>query len=208
MTSPIAGSSASRDSKAVGRWLIFFAVGALLAVGLGSSPTYDAPLDAYGYGLRVTARISFTFFMLAYLARPLQDLFGAGGWLLRHRRYLGLAAAFAHTVHFAYIVLHTSASGKGVDPVTVLAGGGAFVLLWLMALTSNDLAVRALGRWWKRLHRIGIHYVWAIFVYTFAGAALFAPWYWLFVAIGGAGLLMRVIARRRPPEPAPAGQSP
>jgi len=201
MNHSVAKESAGRDPHAVGRWLIFLAVGALLAVGLGMSPAYEQPIDAYGYGLRVTARISFTFFMLAYLARPLRDRFGIGGWLLYHRRYLGLAAAFAHTVHFAYIVLHTGASAKPADPLTLLFGGGAFVILWLMALTSNDAAVRALGRWWKRLHRFGIHYVWAIFIYTFAGAALFAPWYWLFVAVGLAGLLMRVAARRRRPRP-------
>lgn len=26
-----------------------------------------------------------------------------------------------------------------------------------MALTSNDASKRLLGRWWKRLHRVGLH---------------------------------------------------
>jgi DMSO/TMAO reductase YedYZ heme-binding membrane subunit len=74
-----------------------------------------------------------------------------------------------------------------------------------MALTSNDLAVRTLGRWWKRVHGFGIHYVWVVFVYVFAGAALFDPWYWLFVVAGVAGLTLRVIARRRLPAQAAVG---
>ncbi|HEX4847222.1 MAG TPA: hypothetical protein VFV30_03695, partial [Novosphingobium sp.] len=36
-------------------------------------------------------------------------------------------------------------------------------------LTSNDAAMRALGRNWKRLHTFGIHYVWLIFTLAYAG---------------------------------------
>jgi DMSO/TMAO reductase YedYZ heme-binding membrane subunit len=102
-------------------------------------------------------------------------------------------------------VLHTRASGSSIDVVTFVFGGAAFVLLWLMAITSNDLAVRSLGRWWKRVHRFGMHYVWAVFVYTFMGVAFAAPWYWLFVVVGFGGLALRVIARRRMPQHAPVG---
>jgi len=173
----------------------------LLAVSLISSPTFNDPVDTYGYGLRVTARITFAFFMLAYVARPVQQLFGVGSWLVRHRRYLGLAAAFSHTVHFGYIVLWANASGEEIALVTLIFGGGAFVFLWLMALTSNDLSVRRLGLWWKRGHRFGMHYVWIVFVYTFMGVALAVPWYWFFVGAGLAGLLLRILARARRPSP-------
>jgi DMSO/TMAO reductase YedYZ heme-binding membrane subunit len=137
---------------------------------------------------------------------PTTDSKAVGRWLVLHRRYLGLAAAFAHTVQFGYIVLYTGASADGIDPVTLVAAGGAFVFLWLMALSSNDFAVRRLGRWWKRLHRVGIHYLWVVFVYTFGGIALFAPWYWSFVAVGIAGLLLRVIARRSMSQHASVGE--
>jgi DMSO/TMAO reductase YedYZ heme-binding membrane subunit len=36
-----------------------------------------------------------------------------------------------------------------------------------MATTSNDRAVRALGPWWHRIHRTGIHYLWFFFVISF-----------------------------------------
>lgn len=188
------------SGTSAGRWLIFSGVAVLLVVGLGSSPQYAEPADAVGYGLRVTARIAFLFFMLAYLARPLRDLTGGGTWLLRHRRYLGLAMAVAHSVHFAYIVLYFRAIGEVPDVLTAVFGGGAFVVMWLMTLTSNDVSVRTLGATWKRLHRSGMHYLWFIFFYTWLGVALVEPWYWSFVAVAIAGLALRVasyVKRRR-----------
>lgn len=54
--------------------------------------------------LRVSARLAFIAFLLAYVARPWHELTGRGRWLILYRRYFGLAAALVHTVHFAYIV--------------------------------------------------------------------------------------------------------
>ncbi|NIP16390.1 MAG: hypothetical protein GWM88_17245 [Pseudomonadales bacterium] len=175
-------------------------VALLLMAGLGVSPHHAEPVDAFGYGLRVTARTAFLFFMLAYLARPVRELTGGSTWLVRHRRYLGLAMAVAHTVHFGYIVLYFRAVGELPDAITIVFGGGAFVVMWLMALTSNDASVRRLGARWRRLHRGGMHYLWFIFAYTWLGVALVDPWYWGFVAVALIGFAVRIaaqVARRR-----------
>ncbi len=150
----------------------------------------------YEYCLRVTARIGYTFFVLAYVARPMFQLFGVGKWLLAHRRYLGLATAIAMTIHFAFIVLHVQATGELPDPVTLVLGGTPFLLLWAMAFTSNRPARRRLGRNWNRLHRTGMHYLWVVFVYTFAGRLPEQPEYWGLVLVGVAAAGVRFAASR------------
>ena len=173
---------------------------AVIAGALLLHPDYDTVLDYFGYALRVTAWISFSLFMLAYVARPLVQVTGTGQWLVRNRRYLGLGAALSHTVHFGYVVVFSIALDEPQDAVVIIFGGAAFVFLWLMALTSNDLSVRSLGNSWRILHRAGLHYVWLIFMQTFLGSALVNPMAWPFVGLGLAGLVLRVTAwvqRRR-----------
>lgn len=57
--------------------------------------------------------------------------------------------------------------------VPVVAGAlkldGEYVLLYAMALTSNDASQRAMGIWWKRLHTVGIHWLWFIFTFSYFG---------------------------------------
>ena len=60
-----------------------------------------------------------------------------------------------------------------------------------MALTCNNRAQRAMGLWWRRVHLVGMHYIWLIFMQTFVGVALVASSGWAqamsvlgFVALG------------------------
>ena len=87
------------DPRSQGRLQIFATVIVMLGIALLLTPEEIALEERHAYGLRVTARIAFAFFMLAYIARPLVQTFGTGHWLMRHRRHLGLAAALAHAVH-------------------------------------------------------------------------------------------------------------
>ncbi len=50
----------------------------------------------------------------------------------------------------------------------IAAGFAAYLLLWPLALTSNQAAMRRLGRRWQRLHRL---------VYGVAGLALLHFWW-------------------------------
>jgi sulfoxide reductase heme-binding subunit YedZ len=168
---------------------------AAIGVSLALAPAGLSGLDYYGYGLRVTARISVFFFLLAYVARPLVQLFGHGRALVRHRRYLGLVAALSHTVHFGFVLAYDRLTPTPADPITWVLGGAGFGFFWLMAATSNDYALRRLGGWWRRLHRTGMHYIWLVFFYTFLGVAAAADgWYWIFPAALVAGLGLRVAA--------------
>ena len=98
--------------------------------------------------------------LLALAVSPLRLLWRGrawSGWLLRNRRYFGVAS-------FAYAALHTAVylQRKG-DLERVLAealepglgtGWVALALFVPLALSSNDASVRWLRRGWKRLHRL------------------------------------------------------
>lgn len=62
-------------------------------------------------------------------------------------------------------------SAKGVKGLLHLSPV-RYVMLFLMAATSNSWSVRALGHWWKRLHSFGIHWLWFIFTFTYFGRLL------------------------------------
>lgn len=119
---------------------------------------------------RWTARAALPLFLIAYLASSLLRLWPSPltRALVQRRRQWGLGFALAHTIHLgalAYNVLVFAPRSWE----TVIAGGMAYGAIYLMALTSNDASVRLLGRWWKRLHQFGIHYIWLIFTLSYAG---------------------------------------
>ena len=169
-------------NKTVGYGLIGVTA-AILALALAVSPaalpgSSDTTLEHIGYMLRVTARMAIFMLLLAYVARPIRQLTGKGIGLMRLRRYLGLSAALSHTAHAGYVYAYLRVSGETLDWLTFVFGGAAFVLIWLMALTSNNKAQRVMGSWWRRLHLLGMHYIWLIFMQAFISGALTASSGW------------------------------
>ncbi|QMW22911.1 cytochrome b family protein [Sandaracinobacteroides saxicola] len=163
------------------------------------------PGDDRVLAARYTARASFAMFMPLFLATPLARL----GWtraLAAHRRDWGLAFALAHFVHLAALINQQIAAGVPPAVITITVGGGGYVILAAMALTSNAAAMRALGRRWKWLHRTGLWWLWFVFFVTYAGRIAEPPA--MIVGIIGTGLaggaaLLRLglwwRARRRQP---------
>jgi len=181
------------------KWPILIASPLALVVGYTLMPEYVEARDEIGYGLRVTARVAFVFLLCAYLGRPLLRLFGVGRLLVANRRYLGLSMAFAHTVHFGYVAAWIAVIDEPVGWITYVFGGLAFVLMWLMAATSNQPSMDRLGRRWKQLHTCGIHYLWLIFMQSFVGRIGPEDEYYLYAGLSLAGsvaLLARVWAYR------------
>ena len=171
----------------------------VIAIAYGVAPNASHPetlSDHIGYMLRVTARVGFGMLLLAYVARPLVQLIGWGRPLLIQRRYIGLSAAASLTIHFGYVAAFLMTSGEPLDWVTGVFAGAAFALMWAMALTSTDVARRRLGVGWKRLHGIGIHYVWLIFMQTFFGVAVESGSRWaeVMAALGLVALCIRLAA--------------
>lgn len=123
---------------------------------------------------RYTARVGFPLFLITYVASSWARLWPGSRIraVLRHRRQWGLGFAFTHSVHLAALIMAHVVVGEWPQPVTLAGGGGAYGLLYLMAATSNDASMRKLGIWWKRLHSLGIHWLWFIFAFSYFGRIL------------------------------------
>lgn len=172
-----------------------------LAMAIGSDVVDQAHMAA-----RWTARVGFPIFILTYSASSLARLWPneATKALLRHRRQWGLGFAFAHTVHLAALATFLIMIGEPPKAATLIGGGGAYLLLYAMALTSNGASMRAMGVWWKRLHIVGVHWLWFVFTFSYFGRifdpGLRAQGLILFpicVAALGLRLLARAKARRK-----------
>lgn len=124
------------------------------------------------WAIRWTARFSALFFLLAFLASSLQRALHRP-WtaaLLRGRRYWGLCFAASQLIHLIFIGLayrNVPASMGPIDPAFFLGAVGYF-FTGLMALSSNDAAVKGLGpRNWRQLHATGMYILWLIFMGTY-----------------------------------------
>lgn len=110
--------------------------------------------------LHPTGEWSARFIVVALALTPLSMLFPASRvvrWLLARRRALGVAAFGYAVLHAVFYVL---AMGNVADMLAELGATGiwtgwlALLLMVPLALTSNDAALRALRRGWKRLQRL------------------------------------------------------
>jgi DMSO/TMAO reductase YedYZ heme-binding membrane subunit len=172
---------------------------AAAALGLAWGGAADGPLLAARY----TARLAFLLFLPVYLASAWHRLApgAASRRVVAHRRALGVGFAAAHAVHLAALIGALRAAGESPDPVTAGVGGAAFAATFAMAATSNDAAVRRLGRHWRTLHRAGLHLIWLVFAFTYVtrlerDVVFYAP----FAALALAALAARLVAappRRR-----------
>jgi DMSO/TMAO reductase YedYZ heme-binding membrane subunit len=174
------------------------AIGATLVTLHGYS-IGSAPDERWLLAARYTARLSFPIFLLAFVASSWNQLAPSrvSRFLVRRRRALGLAFAIAHTVHLAALLTYNAVAGKRPDVVALLVGGGAYLVMFAMVATSNDAAVRWLGRNWLRLHRFGVYWLWFVFTASYGGRSFggqpeFAPLFGLALA----ALALRIAASR------------
>lgn len=149
------------------------------ALGLGFMQAFGGwTHDGVLAGAAITARWAFPFFILAWSASSLARLW-PGGWrtaLLRRRRAVGLAFAANHFVHLGFVAAAVGAFGETRPLFVYLLGGGAYVMVALMALTSNDAAQRWMGRGrWKLMHAIGGWWVLIIFTNSYVGRLMEKP---------------------------------
>lgn len=153
------------------RWPMWLGLAAGLAALAAGFALGDGLQDQWQHAARYTARVGFPLLILAYVARPLHQVSPSGfsKAALARRRWIGLGFAISHTIHLAALATALGLAGQPPEPVTVIGGGFAYVLLYAMAFTSTTAAQRRLGKGWKRLHRFGIHYLWLIFAQSYLG---------------------------------------
>lgn len=179
-------------------WLLTFAMLAMGATLLMQQPGEEG----IRLVIRATARTSLVLFALAFSASAARRLWPGEftTWLLRNRRYLGVSFAASHAIHLAAIVAFARldpAEFGTISPVANrIVAGLAYVFIFAMAATSFDRMVSLLGaRRWKLLHTVGAHYIWLIFVLSFAKRAIHEPAYWIGVIVLAAAMGLRLLVR-------------
>jgi methionine sulfoxide reductase heme-binding subunit len=161
---PIARADRTEVAIVLAAALLSFSVaGAVLVAG-------DHGREATRLALRLTARLSFVYFVLAFVASPLARLRPGRvtGWLVRRRRAFGVAFGASMTIHVGCILrlysLYAPARPPMVTDADFLIGIPGLVLVALMTVTSLVAIRRRMpARAWKRLHTIGLYVVWSIF---------------------------------------------
>jgi len=120
--------------------------------------------------LRTTARVSFVWFMLAFVASPLQQLRPSrvSAWLFSRRRAFGVIFGLSMSIHVGFILrlfaLHAPERPPMVTDADFFIGIPGLVMVGLLTITSVDALKRRLGPIaWQRLHTTGIWVVWTIF---------------------------------------------
>lgn len=85
------------------------------------------------------------------------------------RRYVGISVfllALSHAL-LSFIIPGIASNTLFLDiPVEAYFGFTALLLLLPLFLTSNDYAVKLLGAWWKKLHRLVYVIFWLIFLHV------------------------------------------
>lgn len=151
--------------------------------------------------LRLSARVAFLIYLLAFIARPLQQLYATSfsRGLLRNRRQVGIAFAGVHTAHLGLIFYRAQQNPDFEFSLAANLPGAFFYLVILMMLiTSFDGPARAIGRKaWKALHKTGIYLIGIPFVSTLlprSQADLLQPEYLLSAILIVGAVLLRVAA--------------
>lgn len=125
--------------------------------------------------LHPTGEFSARFLIIAMLLTPLRMLFPGSGfirWMIKRRRYFGMAAFFYALAHTALYVVDMGTLRDMLGEFLALGiwtGWLAMLVFLPLAMTSTDAVVRKLGARWKPLQRT---------VYLAAIATLL---HWIFV---------------------------
>lgn len=164
-------------------WLLLSLPAVPMAAALMGSPRAPMGQPVAEMLLHPTGEFAARFMIVALAVSPMRILFPnsrAVLWVMRRRRSFGIAAfsyALAHTALYV-IDMETAAAIFGEFlALGIWTGWLAMVVMLPLAATSNEWAVRLLGRGWSALQRCVyaaavatlIHW---IFVHNNLGAAL------------------------------------
>lgn len=125
--------------------------------------------------LHPTGEFSARFLIIAMMLTPLRMLFPKSGflrWMLKRRRYLGVAAFFYALFHTLLYIIDMGSLQAILGEALILGiwtGWLGMIIFVPLAITSTDAAVRRMGTQWKTLQRT---------VYIAAIATLL---HWMFV---------------------------
>ena len=126
------------------------------------------------HAIDATGRCSLILFAIAFTSSSIVSLCNSSitRWSLSNRRWIGLSFAASHFIHlgliFSMSLLFPNPFLREQSLGQWLFGGLAYVFVFLMALTSTDQAQHWMGmKNWKRLHYVGSHWIWTVFLFTY-----------------------------------------
>jgi methionine sulfoxide reductase heme-binding subunit len=158
-------------------WFFLALPAVMLCIGIfNGKSNYDS-------SMHVTGEFSVRFLVFSMIATPLSMMFSTSKfprWLVRNRRYFGVAAfayALLHTVFYLYEIAFDQVMSEFLE-IGIITGWIAFFIFVPLAITSNDYAVKAMQKGWKRLQR---------WVYL---AALMTLFHWGFIHGHWAGAMV------------------
>ena len=128
--------------------------------------------------LHPTGEFAARFLIIAMIITPMRMLMPRQKiwvWLLRRRRYIGMAAFFYALAHTVFYIIDRETFTNILNDLPISAiwtGWLASIIFIPLAVSSNDTAVRYLGLMWKKIQRL---------VYP---AAVFTLVHWIFVHNG------------------------
>jgi len=132
---------------------------ALLAVpGVWIQYRYLTDAMSYGQVVHSTGEWAVWLLIATLAVTPLRLTFPRAfpiAWLMRRRRELGVATfgyALFHTLVYAVRKAELATIIKEGNGPELLTGWITLLIFAALAITSNDVSVRAMGRAWKRLH--------------------------------------------------------
>lgn len=158
--------------------------------------------QAWRSAVRLTARTSALLFLMAFCADAMTTLWPSEftRWMRANRRYIGLSFAASHTIH-AYTFLSLAGlsetlSRQVLHSDTVIVPSIGYFFIFALAVTSSNWAQAQLGmRWWRRLHFVGTHFLWLLFLLGFIKHTPEHPEDWVGVCLVVAAMVMRIAAR-------------
>lgn len=125
-------------------------IGMLIGIFNGRA-TYEILMHA-------TGEFAGRFLVVSLIATPLALLFPTARftrWLVRNRRYFGVAA-FSYTLLHTIFYLYEKSFDSVMDEffqLGLITGWIAFFIFLPLAITSNDFFVKKMGPTWKKLQR-------------------------------------------------------
>ncbi|RIV83403.1 sulfite oxidase heme-binding subunit YedZ [Aurantiacibacter zhengii] len=175
---------------------------ALPAIWIGWRWVMTPDLYGYGHAIGDTGDWAAWLLMVTLAVTPVRLLFRKSPWaiwLLRRRRDLGVASFAYAAAHTAIYLWHKGA----FQPVLEEAGNSDMLTGWLalalfipLAITSNDKAVRAMKRSWKKLHRLV--YPAAVLMFVHWVLASFDPTTaWIHIGIMAAIEIVKIAIQQR-----------
>jgi len=136
-------------------WLLL----ALPALGMASELATTTNDRIYQILIHPTGEFAARFLIIGMMATPLMMLLrGWRGprWLVKNRRYFGVAAFAYAAAHTLFYVIDKASLSRVLTETTrfdIATGWLAFLIFLPLAATSMDWAVRRLGPAWKSLQR-------------------------------------------------------